>query len=134
MQAASAESVFDGNAATNMDERESGGATGWVQYRFDGGMRKVVNRYTLVSSSDPAPRDPRNWQLQASNDGVNWVTLASIGNRAGAVFANRGGMKICAVANTTAYEFYRLNMSENNGGAGLSLAELALHYALRRPP
>ena len=128
-----AENAFDGNVGTAWTNGTNGGPSGWLQYRFGGGIKKVVNRYTLISSSDASSRDPRDWAFQGSNDGLNWVILGSIGNRAGIVFANRGGTKIGAVTNTTAYEFYRLQMSENNGGPGLSLAELGLHYAPRTP-
>ena len=126
--AGTASNAFDGNNATAWTNGISGGGTGWVQYQFGGGTRKIVNRYTLVSSTDPGPRDPRDWQFKASNDGVNWITLGVVGNRRGVVFATRGGMKICAVINTTPYEFYRLEISANNSGTGLSLAELGLHH------
>ena len=48
-------------------------ATGWLQVRL--AHPAAVVRYALTSANDAPERDPRDWNLQGSNDGTNWTTL-----------------------------------------------------------
>ncbi|HSC38211.1 MAG TPA: hypothetical protein VLD19_10080, partial [Chitinophagaceae bacterium] len=52
---------------------------------------------------------PANWMLQGSNDAVSWTKLDQ---RTGEVFTNRGETHIYTMANTTAYKYYRILISE----------------------
>ncbi|NCU04258.1 MAG: hypothetical protein GXC73_09755, partial [Chitinophagaceae bacterium] len=45
----------------------------WVQYRST--MPAIVTRYTITSANDVEERDPLNWNLAGSNNGVNWTVL-----------------------------------------------------------
>lgn len=123
-----ADKAFDGLSFTKW---YTGGTsrTAWLQYYFGGQGRiaKTVMRYDLTSANDRPGRDPRDWQFQGSHDGVTWVTLDT---RAGELFAARHETRQYPVANDTAYEYYRLNILSNNGGAdGIQLAELAFTYS-----
>ena len=91
------------------------GTTGWLQYDFGAGNAQVIKRYTVTSSSVNIPaRDPKNWQFQGSNDGVNWTTLDTQSNQA---FAIRMQQNTYNIANTTAYRYHRFNVTANNGDA-----------------
>ena len=94
---------------------------GWVQ--FKAAQRYVVDGYTLTSANDFAERDPLHWTLEASNDGSTWTTLD---RRSGEDFPARFLTRIYSVENATGYLYYRLNISGNNQGSILQLAELAL--------
>src|SRR5689334_8474177 len=59
-------------------------ATGWVA--TDLGTAKNVTNYSLTSANDSPTRDPKNWMIEGSNDGVNWMTLDSQSNQS---FASR---------------------------------------------
>ncbi|MGC3960998.1 MAG: discoidin domain-containing protein [Verrucomicrobiota bacterium] len=121
--------AFDGSTATKWFNGGSGN-TGWLQYSF-GGAQKVVIGYTLTSANDAADRNPKNWQFQGSQDGNAWTTLDT---RTGEMFPGFFSSKYYAFANTTAYGFYRLNITANNGNAtGIQLAELAFVYAALTP-
>jgi lysophospholipase L1-like esterase/fibronectin type 3 domain-containing protein len=121
--------AFDGSAATKWFNG-GGGNTGWLQYSF-GGASKVVIGYTLASANDAADRNPKNWQFQGSQDGSSWTTLDT---RTGETFPGFFASKSYAFTNTTAYGFYRLNITANNGNAtGIQLAELAFVYAALTP-
>src|SRR5580698_3769845 len=54
----------------------SGNATNqaWLQYEFNG-PAWAITQYTLTSSGGNADADPRDWDLQGSNDGGTWTTL-----------------------------------------------------------
>ena len=41
-------------------------STGWLRVSFASGV--TVKRYALVSANDSPERDPRDWQVQGSND------------------------------------------------------------------
>jgi hypothetical protein len=92
------------------------GTTGWLQYDFGAGNAQVIKRYTVSSSSVNIPsRDPKDWQFQASNDGANWTTLDTQSNQTFAII--RMQQNTYNIGNTTAYRYYRFNVTANNGHA-----------------
>ena len=48
-----------------------------------------LTHFTLASSNDSPPRDPRVWEIQGSNDGVNWETLFRQDNPDAALWTDR---------------------------------------------
>jgi hypothetical protein len=97
--------------------------TGWIQYDFGAGNEQVIKRYTINTADVPA-RDPKNWQLQGSQDGSSWTTLDT---QSGQTFAVQNAQNTYAIGNTTAYRYYRLNITLNNGDAnGVAISELGL--------
>jgi len=80
--------------------------TGWVQ--FKGANAFVLTSYAITSANDVQGRDPKAWTLQGSNDGSTWTTLSTQSNQ---TFAARFQKNSYTVANTTAYTYYRLNVT-----------------------
>lgn len=116
--------VFDGTTSTKWFSGVTG-TTAWLQYQFANAASWAVSEYKISSANDVPERDPASWQLQGSNDGLNWTTLDS---RTGQVFANRHQTNTYDFSNTQVFQFYRLNITSNAGGAayGLQLSELNL--------
>jgi hypothetical protein len=114
--------VFDGNAGSKWFNNNVA-PTGWVQYDFGANNAQLVKRYTVSSANDVPGRDPKDWSFLGSQDGTTWTTLDS---QSGQTFANRYQQNTYAIGNTTAYRYYRLNITANNGEAGVQLAELGL--------
>ena len=111
--------AFDQNTASGWFYE---GTTGWL--RYDLGRTERVERYTIRSASGLVPRDPKDWQFQASNDGAAWTTLDTQSDQ---VFAERLELKTYTVANPASYRYYRLNITANNGdGTFTDLSELGL--------
>jgi hypothetical protein len=108
------------NNSTNKYYR-SGQKALWLQYQSS--VSAIVTKYTLTSGNDLPERDPKDWNLQGSNDGVNWTLLDT---RAGEVFAARRQLKTYELANTSPYVYYRLNVIANNGSTGTQIAEWEL--------
>lgn len=81
----------------------------WAQLQFPNAV--VLNAYTLTSGGDAPERDPRSWNLAASNDRVHWVTLDTRTNQS---FPNRTQTIEFDFDNSTAYIYYRLNITANN--------------------
>jgi len=106
------------NSANGFDQNpgslwfHGGGTTGWLQYDFGTGNAQVVKRYTVNSANLIPERDPKDWQFLAPNDGTSWTTLNT---QSGQSFALRMKLNIYDISNTTAYRFYRFNVTANNG-------------------
>ena len=97
--------------------------TGWIQYDFGANNAQVVKRYT-INSADVVARDPKAWQFQGSQDGSTWTTLDT---QSGQSFAVQNAQNTYDIGNTTAYRYYRLNITANNGDAnGVAISELGL--------
>lgn len=97
---------------------------GWVSYNLGTGKKGKLSSYSLVSANDQPGRDPLDWQLQGSNDGLNWTVLDS---QRGQTFGSRQQRRVFALATTAvSYQYFRLNFTRNNGAAELQLAEAEL--------
>ena len=106
---------FNGNASNP-------GPTGWLRYDFGASNAQTVKRYSVVSA-DVANRDPKTWTFQGSNDGSTWTTLDTQSNQA---FVNRAHANTYNIGNTAAYRYYQIDITANNGGTTLAIAELSL--------
>ncbi|MEW6992496.1 basic secretory protein-like protein [Colwelliaceae bacterium 6441] len=94
-------------------------STGWVSYNFERSVN--IAEYTVTSANDVESRDPRNWVVQGSTDGVSWFTLDSRSNES---FNARYQKKTYTVSNPQTLMHVRFNVTENNGASILQLAEL----------
>ncbi|MBT1711787.1 hypothetical protein KK062_26335 [Fulvivirgaceae bacterium PWU5] len=97
-------------------------AAAWV--RFQSNTSNVVNKYTITSANDVPARDPRNWTLQGSNNGTSWTTINTQTNQ---TFASRFLTKTYTFSNSTAYTYYRLNVSAVQSGSIMQFAEWELY-------
>lgn len=117
------------NATTAFDDNFGsfwfhGGTTGWLRYDFGANSAQIIKRYTLTSATLIPERDPKDWQFQGSNDGTTWTTLDT---RTDQTFQWRAYQRVFDIGNTTAYRYYRLNVTANNGHPDfLHLSELGL--------
>lgn len=97
--------------------------TATLTYQFAGTTSVAVKQYTLTSADDTPTRDPKNWTLQGSNDGVNWVTVDT---RSNIDFSDRRQTRAFVISNTTSYTRYRLQITANHGAAETQLSEWEL--------
>lgn len=68
----------------------------------------------MVSANDAPTRDPRNWRVEGSNDGLNWDVLDERSNQ---TFSARFQTKEYMIAEDKVkdYAYYRLFILNNNG-------------------
>ncbi|WP_436520681.1 GH92 family glycosyl hydrolase [Actinoplanes sp. HUAS TT8] len=92
--------------------------TGWATYQLAAPVKVV--KYSLTSANDAAGRDPKNFTLQGSANGTDWVDLDA---RTGQTFGGRFATNTYTLANTTAYGYYRLNITANSGDSLIQLAD-----------
>ncbi|WP_052092132.1 discoidin domain-containing protein [Paenibacillus sp. FSL H7-0357] len=99
--------------------------TGWLSYEFPN--PRTISKYVIgyggfVGTSEFGSQ-PKNWTFEGSNDGVNWVILDSQNNVTTWV---KNTPKSYRFENNTAYKFYRINISANNGSTNNSV-NLTIH-------
>ncbi|MGL5510447.1 MAG: hypothetical protein ACRDB1_12580, partial [Microcoleaceae cyanobacterium] len=75
----------------------------------------AVNSYKITAGTD-ITKAPNTWKLQASNDNSTWKDLDSQTN---IKFETANTSKEFKLANIGTYKFYRLDVTNNNGGAGV---------------
>ncbi|MFF5515447.1 GH92 family glycosyl hydrolase [Streptomyces coeruleorubidus] len=93
--------------------------TGWVEFDLDKPVKLV--RYALISANDHDERDPKDWTLKGSSDGKEWKTLDT---RSGESFSERFQTKTYDLAEPAEYRHFRLDVTGNNGGDILQLADV----------
>lgn len=96
-------------------------AAAWI--RFQPTTSNVVVKYTITSGNDVPARDPKNWTLQGSNNGTSWTTLDTQSNQ---TFATRLLTKTYTFSNSTAYAYYRLNITAVSSGSVMQMSEWEL--------
>ena len=91
--------------------------TGWMSQNFGVGNEKTIKAYSIFSyGTTPVSRNPKNWTFEASATGA-WageeVILDTQINQSFGV-SQRKWYKF---ANSTAYQYYRINVTANGGDA-----------------
>ncbi|MFT6988101.1 MAG: hypothetical protein ACJASL_000061 [Paraglaciecola sp.] len=109
--------AFDGDATTKW--LDNGGVPSveepsWVVVTMT--APATVNTLALTSANDAPERDPENFEVWGSNDGLSWIVL---GSWLGESFDERFERKQFSFANDLAFGFYRFNISKNKGGSNL---------------
>ncbi|QEC54002.1 F5/8 type C domain-containing protein [Anseongella ginsenosidimutans] len=111
--------VVDGNSDTKFLNEYSNDL--WMKLEYAEPV--IVRAYTLTSANDADTRDPKDWKLQGSNDGTTWTQLDS---RSGETFSERFQTRRFDFDNSTAYKYYRIDITANNGSSLFQLAEWRL--------
>jgi hypothetical protein len=97
--------------------------TAWIRYQFGGGATYAISAYTITSANDFPLRDPLDWRLEGSMDGLNWTVVDA---RTGQVFLDRLLTNQYSFTNTTAYPVYRFYIVTNGGETSTQVAEIQL--------
>jgi len=99
---------------------------------FASGPRQVVGSYALTSANDFQQRDPQDWRLLGSNDGgKTWTTLDQ---RRDEVFSERHQRRIFELANTNAFNVYRLQIDRVRKPKSANSVQLAEIELMGRTP
>jgi len=112
--------AFDNKIATKWLTKSS---TGWIQIQFP--QRYYITKYAIVSGNSALTdlRCPMDWSLLASNDGGSWDTLDTRTNQD---FSAQQLKRIYSFQANKAYQYFKLDITANNGGTIVELAELQL--------
>lgn len=123
--------LVDGNTQTKLFIGDYSNAEGyWMKYEL--AQPRLVEAYTFTSGNDAPSRDPKSWVLEASNNNLDWTLLDT---RTGFTFPkndqgnDRGVTSIFRFNNATAYKYYRVTLTENNGTNAFQMSEWTLNAA-----
>jgi predicted alpha-1,2-mannosidase len=117
---------FGEGAAESIDDDS---ATKWLAFEATGNLQFAlaapctVHRYTLTSANDFPERDPTDFTLEGSEDGVDWQVLD---RRVSEHFEWRRQTRVFALDAPATHEQFRLVISRNHGAAITQLAEIEL--------
>ena len=100
------------------------GFPGWIQIDFN--TPQVVGSYKMVANGTYLTNSTvKAWSFEGSHDGTNWVSLDSQNVPAWA----GGEERTFAFENDTAYQYYRVYITDSHAGGYITLAELDLFAA-----
>ncbi|MFC3196074.1 PKD domain-containing protein [Parapedobacter deserti] len=109
--------LIDNNPETKFLQ---GGFAGDLWWQLEYYEPVILGGYTFRSANDAPNRDPKNWRVEGSLDGQNWVLLDE---RTDEVFESRFLTKTYTFENSTAYHFYRVSVTAVVSGGLFQLAE-----------
>lgn len=118
--------LIDKSASTKYCAVDKGN-TFWMQYVSPTPVN--IKRYSLVSANDAPERDPVDWTLEASNDGLSWTVLD---RRTDQDFITRFNALeyLLDGAEKRAFTHFRLNVSKITDGRTFQLSEWQLFDTL----
>jgi len=96
--------------------------SGWLQYQFP--TAEIVTQYTIQEPGEGlGNRMPKDWIFKGSNNGIDWTPLDTITNETAWGSSEK---RTYQFTNSTAYLYYRLDISDNNGDSYLGVGELEM--------
>ncbi|MBD8840369.1 discoidin domain-containing protein [Paenibacillus sp. FSL K6-4396] len=116
--------AFDGDASGTWYATASFPIT--LQYEF--AQPRLIGKYSLIGYT--TENNSKTWKFEGSNDGVHWITLDEQINQ---INWTLGEVRSFSFKNTTSFKIYRINISSNNGGSIIQVAELLMYEILEFP-
>jgi len=111
---------------TNFDRLIFTAGAGYLKYQFT--ASKVVTQYGITphNYNDGAAVGQvcKTWTFKGSNDGTNWTTIDTQTDVT--TGWTQGTRRLFQCANATAYTYYMLDMTAQNGGSQIVLGEWEL--------
>lgn len=104
----------------------AGATVSWLGQDFGVGNEKVVRAYQVHPYSPRTRGNPQDWTFEGSNDNVNWDILDTKSNQE---FSGDYVANTYTFDNTTAYRYYRINITAVNEAeySGALICELAMY-------
>lgn len=100
-------------------------STVWAMLEF--ATPQTTGAYTMTSANDAPDRDPKDWTIEGSNNGADWVILDK---RVDQNFGSRFLTVKYTFSNADAYKYYRLYVTATHGATLWQQAEWRL---IKRP-
>ena len=115
------EMLFDGDVNTKF-------YCGRISFPFSATLKfkdgaKTASAYTIVSGNDLPSRDPKSWEFYGSNNGTNWTLLDT---RSTETVKKRHQTRTFEIAKPQPFSSYKLQVTENQSGTSLQIAEMGL--------
>jgi predicted alpha-1,6-mannanase (GH76 family) len=97
----------------------------WIQYKST--TPAILQAYSITAGDDNK-KNPKNWTVQASNDGITWTNIHT---RSNISFALLGERKTYTLTTNDKYQYFRLNITKlsDDNSTELKIGELELYGA-----
>ena len=121
--------LFDGDTSTKWCcKAPSFWSSVWVTFKANVACR--LKGYTITTANDNASnhgRNPKDWKISGSNDGVNWTELVSVSNDSKLQDENCTSYEYTlATAITTQYKYYKWEITDNQGADIFQVSEFSI--------
>ncbi|MDM1295409.1 discoidin domain-containing protein [Sphingobacterium sp. N143] len=104
-----------------------GGYQPGLSWQFAFYQPQVINAYTITTGNDAPERDPKEWEIQASDDGISWVTLNSVKDYSfGSAPEDRRKSITFRFSNSKPYGYYRYVVKSVASGSNFQMSEFRL--------
>jgi hypothetical protein len=114
--------AFEGNAGSGQYWVATT-STGWIQLHIATGDKQILASYDIKVNTIPEPnRAPKDWTMKGSNDGSTWTVIDTVTNQTG--WSSGESRNFVCDDVTTAYSYFRLDVTANNGDSLLEIAEI----------
>ena len=113
--------AFDGNLGGTKWLAST--TTGWLKIDLGEGNERTLTDYFL-SAPDVGNRAPKDWTIPGSNNDSDWDTVDTVTGVTGWAAYELKSF-VCDVS-TTAYRYFLLNITANDGGTYAGVAEFSL--------
>jgi hypothetical protein len=115
--------AFDRNTGTEWNTGAIGSP--WIiSIDLGLGNSTVIDGYTIFGTTTQAS-NPRIWTLEGSDNFTLWTSIHSVS--LGTAIAASGTYSVATISNSTAYRYYRLNITANGGNSNVAIRELELY-------
>ncbi|WP_202915278.1 glycosyl hydrolase family 95 catalytic domain-containing protein [Paenibacillus paridis] len=117
--------LFDDNTDTKYFADGNQGAKEYViEWEYD--KKMTTKSYSITTGNDAQPRDPKNWTISASNDGVTYSTIDTV---SAFELAGRKQTMQFELDVPGAYKYFKLNITSlNETNQALQMSELKIIF------
>lgn len=116
--------LIDNNITTKLF---IGGYQSGMYWQFAFYQPQTINGYTITTGNDSPERDPKDWEIQGSDNGETWVTLHTItGYSFGTTSADRRKSINFTFVNSKPYSYYRYVVKAVSSGSNFQMSEFRL--------
>lgn len=104
-----------------------GGYKSGMYWQFAFYQPQIINAYTITTGNDAPERDPKDWEIQGSENGESWVTLNAVtGYSFGTAPTDRRRSQTFTFTNTKPYAYYRYVLKSVSSGSNFQISEFRL--------
>lgn len=101
--------------------------TGWLKYDFGVGVTKTIVKYTVRAEDISSINNSfKTWTFEGSNNNTDWTVLDTQTNVAA---WSASEIRTYTFSNSTAYRYYRWNVTLNQGGSRVGTNEVTMMQA-----
>lgn len=120
--------AFDGGVGINQYWITAATNTGWLKLDMGSGNAYKIGTYALQNNSIPEPnRMPKDWTLQGSNDDSSYTVIDTVTGET--AWGNAEIRTYTCDDVSTAYRYFKLNVTANNTDTYLIMGEMYLYDA-----